>query len=139
VHIINLLVGDWSHDGHEKTQKFTIESSLNQKELMKAYKKGCKIIGFDLTKDCCAEYEEFTLLREHKEKLKLNGFYKDPDQLNDLEEEEEKEYSEEDPENFMYADAFKDIWLFFIKTGNPSFTFNQKTETINIGGYGLFQ
>ena len=37
MNIINLVIGDWSGDGHDKRQTITIESNLTLAEITNAY------------------------------------------------------------------------------------------------------
>jgi hypothetical protein len=125
---IELIVGDWSNDGHGRTRMFTIASNLTKAELEKAYEAGVKIVGFD-PKHFVEDYQQSYLPAEQILRLIELGI-KDwvaPDDDDD-----------EDVE--IYPDAYKDIWLFVAKLGNPEFEFelNVPSETIKVGGYGLF-
>jgi hypothetical protein len=136
-HTINLVIGDWSDDGHGKKDKFTIKCNLDKKALEKAYKKGVKKVGVDITSDVAHEYEDSTISKEDWDKLLKAGMKADevgevdiPDHLDG-----------QSDRIFIWPDAFADIWLFVAKAGNPKFEFEHVIATasnINIGGYGLF-
>jgi hypothetical protein len=134
-HTINLIVGDWSHDGHNMTDTVTIHSNLNVKELEAAYKKGAKKIGVDPTKEIAEEYEDNKISKEAYDKLVTHGF--DVKDLIDVPDPDESE----DSYDLYSSEAFSEIWLFVAKTGNPDFEYEMLEESdnsINIGGYGLF-
>ena len=115
---INLVIGDWSHDGHEKTETVTVSSNLTIKEIEKAFKIGVNKLGFDITK-CCEDYEDHVLPKKANDALKKAGF------------------KGVDEEGYFY-ETFADIYLFTVKQGDDSFKYKIVTnQTINIGGYGL--
>lgn len=130
-HMINLVVGDWSHDGHNMTEQSTIKCNLEKKDLEKAYKKGTKVVGFNLTEEVCADYEDMSMPAEIAEKLKVAGI-------------DANEYVEhEDGEELSFAynhEAFTELWLRIAQLGNPDLKYemsSNESPNINIGGYGL--
>lgn len=133
-HIISLVVGDWSGDGHDKKDTINIRSNLDKKAMEKAYKAGTKKVGFDLCADVCSDYEDRNLDSEKWEKLKELGY-----QDEELEDEADK-YNNGDIS--LWVDSFTDIYLFIVKLGNEKFEFEylaaKEDPTIKIGGYGLF-
>lgn len=130
LHTINLVVGDWSHDGHSKTETVTILSNLDKKALEKAYKKGSKKVGFDLETDVCADYEDMSMSEDISEKLKAAGI-------------KPHDYVEEDEAGLSFSynhEAFATLWLDIARLGNPDLKYEitaDNNTTINIGGYGL--
>lgn len=40
-----LVIGDWSSDGHSKSEKILVEVNYNVKTVQDAYKKSCKLTG----------------------------------------------------------------------------------------------
>lgn len=131
---INLTVGDWSEDGHNQSDSFPITSNLNAKQFEAAFKKGSKIIGFDLTK-LCTDYEDDTFPEYCKNQItknidcsKLNG----PGGYD--------YWNEEDGiEDGLYPDFYAALYLHIAKLGNPKLEAEFiKLEEINIGGYGLY-
>ncbi len=131
MHIITLIVGDWSHDGHEETDSFVYESSLSQKELEAAYTAGSKILGFDLSADVCKDYEDSNISRKHVDMLTAHG----------IECEGYEEYHPGNDSVLLEPELFADLYLQICKLGSPTFVYNpvpSNVTCINIGGYGLF-
>ena len=133
MHQIELIVGDSSGDGHEKTEMIIIKSNLDKVELAQAFADGCKKTDVDFENLVAAEYEENTISQELVDKLVPHGF--------DI-----SEYSEdENPGDHGYCldvDGYVAIWLFIAKVGNPRLVYEDMTETsprIYVGGYGLFE
>lgn len=124
--LITLTVGDWSGDGHEKTEKYTCEFNLPIDKIEKAYKKGCKKLGFDLRRDVAADYEDRNISKDLYDKLVEAGYSNELDSDIDS----------------LTADDFVLMWVFIAKLGNPelkcSFCPTESLSNINVGGYGLF-
>jgi hypothetical protein len=53
-----IVLGDWSHDGHGKSEKILIKSNLPVEDVQKAYKKSVKDTGFDFAEEVCSEYND---------------------------------------------------------------------------------
>lgn len=127
---IKLVIGDWSRDGHEKSETFVIESNLTKKEIEKAFKKGTKLINIDFTK-YCEEYEDSSIPMEVASDLFKLGF--DMNSIDDYD-----QFSKTvclDPTSYMM------IYLFLAQKGNPNFGYtiiDENLDEIHIGGYGLF-
>ena len=133
---IDLCVGDWSGDGHEKTETISIESNLTAKEINAAYKIGAKKIKFDITKKISVHHDDSTISRKQYNLLIKAGYKW---QIQEFDEDPEK--SKEDRINIGEPHHFACMWLFIAKLGNPDFEYNyvnSHAEVINIGGYGLF-
>jgi hypothetical protein len=125
--LVNLVVGDWSYDGHNQNRTITIESNLSVSEIKEALKTGSEISGIDLNQVCC-EYEDNILKREVYDRLIELGMPED--NFYDV---------EKDMEINIYADEFVYIYLFLVSLGNSKFKYEfPRIEQINIGGYGLF-
>jgi hypothetical protein len=141
---ITLVLGDWSDDGHGKTDIQIIRSNLDHKALLKAYNKGSKKLGFNFIDDDCADYEDGSLPRDHLVKLMEHGlklediFDTDYDlkKARDLLEDEQSEDG-----IGLWVDSFSAIFLFIAKLGNKDFEYGfvREGSRLNIGGYGLFQ
>jgi len=60
------VLGDWSDDGHGKTDKILIESSHPVEDVKNAYKKSCKLTGISFNHN-----DDFTGIKRdlHEEKL----------------------------------------------------------------------
>jgi hypothetical protein len=134
---IELVVGDWSFDGHEKTARFVIDSSLELTDLLKAYKKGCEKVGFDLSKSVADEYEDSIITEKQLNAIKgdipfpkvITKWYAF-----------EKKYNSKKHEYCISLDVFAALWCHVAKRGNPDFSYRfiENKDVINIGGYGLF-
>lgn len=143
--VISLVLGDWSGDGHSKTDTIVIMSSLNKKDVEKAYKNGTKKLGFDFINEVCEEYEDRLLPKDKLELLMKSGFkasdfgYKSKYELKELKDALEDECS---PGLGLWIDTFPKIYLFIVKLGNEDFKYRilegAENPSINIGGYGLY-
>lgn len=122
---ITLTVGDWSDDGHGKTDTFLIKTKHNTKELNDAFKEGTRKIGFDLLKEC-DEYEKNELSEKAESCLKKAGYYG----------------NNAPEEGGAYPEEYIEIYLFICKLGDPDFKYKlikpEEGNYVNIGGYGLY-
>ena len=112
-----LVLGDWSDDGHGKSDKLLIESSHPVKDVQDAYKKSCELTGVsfnhntDFTKDnkgirVCTEYEDSKFNEEAKDVLEEYGC---PKELMDLE--------------YMDDDTLPELITWFIGISLPDWKF----------------
>lgn len=129
-HRITLVVGDWSTDGHEKTERFHFECSSTADAVESAYARGCEKLGFSPSDEMNTEYEDFSISADHYTKLKESG-YKCAGYIN------------ENDLDHIYCDGpdeFVDIYLHVVKLGNSKIKFKKIVDdsVIDIGGYGLF-
>ena len=132
---IRLVVGDWSGDGHEKTQDIWILSNRTEKQIQKAYKAGTKQVGFDLSETVCRNYEDCYISKEKLKTLASLGMV--------LRSHDGTPYElEQDEDRFvMEAETFADMYLFIASLGDPDLKYQYDytpDNHINIGGYGLF-
>lgn len=128
---IRLVVGDWSGDGHEKTQTIYIESNLSTDQLTKAYKNGCKVIGFKLIDYIADDYLDDAIGEDEINKLQTTGF--DISKIKT-----EPDFNGRTAS--LYVQNYVDIYLHIVKLGNPKFKFEiVNPPYLNIGGYGLFE
>jgi hypothetical protein len=129
---ISLVLGDWSGDGHEKTETIVLRSNLTNKQIEDAYKKGTNKVGFDFIRTIANEYEDNVISAEKLDALIELGL-KDFDRIGDD--------TDEDDYN-LDTDSFADIYLFIVKLGNEDFEYKilvgESNPEIRIGGYGLF-
>lgn len=126
--VIELVIGDWSGDGHNITNSIVIKTNLTQQEMIEAYQLGVQKIGFDLIEDVCADYEDNKISEDVYEKLVASGYKFDDDCVVP---------SMIEPLELGGSDDYADIYLHFVKIGNPQFVFSYGSS-IKIGGYGLF-
>lgn len=128
-HSITLVVGDWSGDGHEKTEKISVVCSHSSKELEEAYNKGTEKLGFNFTQTVAVEYEDNKLYAKEIKLLRANGI--------------DMEFEDGEDENgnvCLMVDDFWNLYLAICKLGNPKIEYKEgkQKQKINIGGYGLF-
>lgn len=128
---INLCVGDSSGDGHERRDNYLIESNLNKKQMLKSYKKGSKILGFDFMNTVAKDYEDSKLSIEMLTKLRDNGY---DGKIFD------ESYCKNGHGPNLQCGEYVDIVLFVCKLGDPAFKYEYIKEDFSwdIGGYGLY-
>jgi len=68
-----LVLGDWSDDGHGKSDKILVNVSHNVEQVRKAYEKSCKTLGFDIG-EVCSDYEENTVSEKVMDILKTLNY-----------------------------------------------------------------
>jgi len=140
-HVTTLVVGDWSGDGHDKKELTVIRSNLDSKEIMKAYKKASKKLGFNFIEDVAADYEDRTVSRDQLKALVDNGMSLDILGY-EYEINEAKECLEdEDSEGIsIWGESYRDIFLAIVKMGDETFEWEEsRGDSLNIGGYGCFE
>jgi hypothetical protein len=126
-HEIQLVMGDWSGDGHCQTETVYIRSNLSKEELKQAYLKGVDITGVHLTSGIARNYEDSIFPQDAVDSLVKFGF-------------KPSEFLGDDEDDWIvYTDGFYLIWLFIAKIGNPELEWEEaKSDSLEIGGYGLF-
>lgn len=149
--LINLVLGDWSGDGHNRTKGYVIDSSVSFDMLENAHHKGCKVLGFSFENEAASEYEDPTISVDHFQKIidhidvdeaqfiinNIGGsrdFYS-PTKLNDP----SIEMGERRVR--LTLESYAALWLMIAKIHDPTIIFKvniDNSERINIGGYGLF-
>ena len=124
-HLIHLSVGDYGGDGHDQTENHNYCTNLNKKEMKTAYKKAVKIIGYDFSQNAAVEYGENTLPLVELKKIRKSGFNLELDQ--------------NDKNAYVDSEQFALIWMHYVSIGDKDFKYiEMKGQTIDIGGYGLF-
>lgn len=150
--LLDLIVGDWSHDGHEKTTNFVVSFKGTIEKLDEAYKKGTEILGFDITKEVATEYEETRVLKSIEDKLKeYNIILEDTWDEKDYEpqvgpykwvvKDGNKDYIKTET-GLMYSASmdiqeYIDVYLLTCRLGGLEIT-EVDIPSKNIGGYGFF-
>ena len=126
-HIINIVVGDWSGDGHNVTSTFVMKSNFSREEMKAAYEIATEMVGFDITKHLCQEHEDWYISAELVEKFQ--GFGISLDLEEDFENDERFEMTPED---------FVNLYIKLINLSAQGFEHEMiKGVDVNIGGYGL--
>lgn len=137
---INFHVGDWSGDGHMQHEVYIYEVNLSKKDLHKAFIKGCKKIGIK----CSVSSNE-----NNSPELQICSEYEDdhvPDEVIDLMIKaglNPEDYFEKGYHFFRgVSNKFTNLWLDIAKIGNNNLIYigpETGTESIEVGGYGLFR
>lgn len=133
---INLVIGDWSHDGHEISETVTIKSNLTGPEINDAYEAGTKKVGFNLVEGVACDWQDNSITSQTIDSLKRFGFNPD-DVFGDYECSE----LESQGKTSIYRDEFVTMYLFIAGLGNLSFQYEiqeNHDNTLHIGGYGLY-
>lgn len=55
-----IVIGDWSNDGHNQSEEYRFQTNKTASEIRKAYLASCKLTGVSMHRDHKAEYELFT-------------------------------------------------------------------------------
>lgn len=127
--MIQIMVGDMSGDGHNITETTSIKSNKSYDDVREAYKKGCEIVGFDLTETVCKEYEDSHLDEDKAIALQNAGF-----DLTDL-----QDFDDDLEDINLIAEDFLTLYLNICQIGDPSFQYEYASmRQLKIGGYGLF-
>jgi len=129
---INVVIGDWSDDGHGKTAIFIINSNLPLKQIETAYRKGSKKVGFKLheqVEDCEQselDLDLFNKLKDFGLNLKKVGIDK-------------SDIDEEDNRVQLWSSSYFKLYMFICQVGDPNLEYKlEHNSQLRIGGYGLF-
>lgn len=126
--LVELVTGDWSGDGHGITRSLLICSNLSKEGLREAYLHATHKVGFDFIRDAASQYEENWIKSADLARLKEHGIQVDSEDF--------------DEEGNLGIDweIYTLIYLQLVGKGNPSFRWSKVTPTdsVDIGGYGLF-
>ncbi len=143
---VKLVIGDWSGDGHDKSDYLVFEVNKTLSEIRQAYFTSCKTTGLSFHNDgiytgICCEYEDSTIDEEDQEILSSFGL-------------DFSKYLDENGYFKNHVDSFGALIMDFIKISIPllvyeeaSFKRSEKIEPINgfwnedlnkSFGYGLF-
>ena len=132
-HWFTVTVGDWSYDGHGKTDTHLINSSLSKDDMEKAYKAGCELIGFDMVETLCEGYEEGSIEKKTVEAFASSGL----DLLALADKWDREEYAEHGV--LAVSGLWVAMWLHICKLGAADLVaFHITKANVNIGGYGLW-
>lgn len=134
-------LGDWSDDGHGKTEVYMLESDLTVAETREAYIRSINFTGIEFQKEIANAYDDNTLSEIVYLNFKEHGF-------DFTKHEDEEEYEE----IYICPDFYVEMLIWFIKLSAPESTikviddeipcfngFWNKDPRINSHfGYGLF-
>lgn len=145
-HRFKIHIGDWSKDGHNQSESFVVESTVENEEVQQAFKTAALKIGV-ISEEMhprfmiADEYEDNGLSNEHAKALTDAGVEIDDLVYNDGTD-EEPNYMFEDPQNLAIllmriAQTELQFEYKFISENIPSF--NGYWGGLNMSiGYGLF-
>lgn len=102
--IIRFDMGDWSLDGHEKTEPLYVKSTHGSADIAEAYAKACNDTGFVLHKQVACKYDDFQLHKHASKKLGKLGF--DLTSITD--------------HDFLTIDDLFRMFMFMVNLGNSS-------------------
>lgn len=126
---IKLIVGDWSKDGHEKTDIYLVESNLTSTKIKETYKINAELLNFNLL-DYCNKFEDSIIPAEKLDPiLEILGLDK-PEDWEDF----------EIPYN-IYPEDWVKLYIAIVKYNRPDIILNlieEDVKEIRIGGYGLY-
>lgn len=141
-----IVLGDWSDDGHGKTSTYFIQSAKKLNELQNTYetfveetsycfdtryRPGRKLIEFftDYNKSTIKMQDFRQIVGQHYEEYKENA--------------DHEFFENDDEEVYFYPDSFMDFFIFLMNKRNPSLELkiiSNEIPTWNTGmGYGLYE
>lgn len=141
--LVNLVVGDWSNDGHGISETITVNCNIDKDAIMAAYKAGSEKTGVDLVDGVCIDYEDNAIRKRDWDKLAAHGITLEQvlgefkGSIKDA-----KKALARDEGFALYGKAFAMIYMLMAKLGDPTLEYEVSEDdspNINIGGYGLFE
>lgn len=137
MHTINLVIGDWSGDGHGYKDTYTISSNLQPGEILLAFKAASSLIGLNI-EDLFDDIDRCYLTIEQLKILEKTGF--------PIKEIFDYAFHLKNPNMELSSNItisprdYLDIYLHIVKLGNSKFEYTLLSgNSLCIGGYGLFQ
>ena len=73
-HLVPVVFGDWSGDGHRNTEREYFWSNRGISEWRVALSRGCRLVGVDLSEVVAADYEDPTIEVNDLAKIRASGF-----------------------------------------------------------------
>jgi hypothetical protein len=137
---LNLVVGDWSRDGHNQTDSILVSTALTAQDVQDAWRTLERDLkakyNFTLYDNVCSEYEESQL-----NEMQVIAFLNMGIDLDSIAE----NYSEnpsDPPDYHLGSDSYAELVIELLNKTNPALELksvpHQYNKEINIGGYGLF-
>jgi hypothetical protein len=138
-----IVIGDWSNDGHGRTKSFTFQANKLMKAVQSAYNKAKKILPKEISpEEFCNEYEDGQIPYDTWLKIVEHfpvtpGGITDPDRMDVYDNTKEETPRSPDPEWLArYTAEFTmkgDPELIITYGGQPP-----RLDTFGFLGYGLF-
>lgn len=144
-----LVLGDWSDDGHGKTDKVLLESTHFVHDVKQAYKDSCKLTGVAFHSDnpgeqpitIACDYEDPYIPKEAMEifitKFGLTYDIVDEWDFSDLPYITRKEFDKFKPLS-LNEESIVNAWIWFVRLSHPEIEFktvNTLNEIPYINGY----
>lgn len=157
---MHLVLGDWSGDGHGKSDNVLLLSNKSVNEIQNAYKASCKLTGLQFNHN--NDYTERNLDWREAGKYQIGCEYENSSPSEEAIEilksfnvpmDVFEEYDEEDEDYCLHEDGFVKLWIWFVKLSlsedavlEPSEEVDQIPKingywdkNLNVGfGYGLY-
>lgn len=147
----NVVLGDWSHDGHGHTATIVIKTDAEMADIRQAYDAAVTYYEFDLIAYVADEYEDPLLRLEYVKKLEEKGVthltqgLENPKRISihDIDIRAWGDRDEEEGDVELDETMFFHLWILFVQTGMHilSLPFEYQIihgTDIHINGYGLF-
>lgn len=136
MHVINLVVGDWSGDGHSKTSTYTFETNLTPQAVKQYYQFGATKEQHFVINTIAKDYEDTKLNEDHIRVLRELDYPVDSMEW--------ATDNQNDDEPYITEEEFVDLYWHIVSRGNPVLCpivykrVDDINANINIGGYGFF-
>lgn len=136
-----LVLGDWSDDGHGKTDKVLYEVNKTVEEVQEAYKQSCKLTSFRFDNETYVGVDRSRKIEDSHQIAVGYDNYKLSEEAYEMFKSKEFDFSDwgvEDTEDIYIEENFEELWWFFIKLSLPDLEYvNLKVEdtTPVINGY----
>jgi len=136
-HILSLIIGDESDDGHGKRDTYVIESNLSREEIQAAYTRALSEFDAGCLTTVAEDYEDCSLSATQLFAMRRIGYRVQ----NMYWWQEFKEDWGRGQTPFITADEFVDLFLTIVRAGDSNFVYKRLSSAdteLFIGGYGLF-
>lgn len=135
--ILQLKLGDPYADGHGIVESVFIECNKDSVAVMNAYYEGKEMLGIDLSENICRHYEDSSISAEDVQKLRDAGLTLEDEMMRA----DDYDPEEDDPDDYtLNEESFAEIYMFIVTKGDPEIEWKHVSlESVEIGGYGLFQ
>lgn len=132
-HSVSLVVGVANGDyGHKQHERFFFDMNRPNGYVRAAFQRAARNYSIDITQ-LCRDYQDDVLPTKEARVLKML-FQNDPDALAHV------VSIEQDCDGHMSTDDFVHLYLFIARIEDPELRWAETTDqSINLGGYGLFE
>ena len=131
MYTVNLIVGDWSDDGHGKVTMHSFITNLTPDQVRYCHSVGATPAQHVVLDTIASDYEDTVLTPPQLEVLKQLGFPV-----------EKLAFNEEKEEPNITEDEYIELYWHVVSRGNPYLSpvryTRVETNDITIGGYGFF-